>query len=88
MDKLPEHDEIVLADTEEAVCSHISGSLWKLDIEIGQRINAGDTLAIIESMKMEFPIRSDVGGIVTSIFVKEGQQLNTGQMLIVISTAQ
>jgi urea carboxylase len=88
VDKLPEHDEIVLADTEEAVFSHIPGSLWKLDIEIGQRINAGDTLAIIESMKMEFPIRSDVGGIVTSIFVKEGQQLNTGQMLIVISTAQ
>ncbi len=78
-------DEVILKDNEEAINSHIPGSLWKLNVKEGQAVQAGDTLAIIESMKMEFPITASKSGTISSVLVKESQQLNTGQILFVIS---
>lgn len=78
-------DELVLEENQEAINSHIPGSLWKLNVKEGQIVQTGETLAVIESMKMEFPVISDQSGTVSSIFIKESQQLNAGQTLFVIT---
>ena len=53
-------------------------------VQVGDRINEGDTLCIIEAMKMMNQIESDVGGVVKSIRVQNGEPIEYGQVLFVI----
>lgn len=53
-------------------------------IEVGQRVNTGDTLCIIEAMKMFNQIEADKAGVVTAILVENGQPVEYGQPLFVI----
>ena len=62
--------------------SEISGSIWKLNCKVGDVIEAGQEVLIIESMKMEIPVTSNVSGTVISIFVDEGEMVNEDQKLI------
>ena len=57
-------------------------------VQVGDRINEGDTLCIIEAMKMMNQIESDVSGIVKSIRVQNGEPVEYGQTLIVIDQRQ
>ncbi len=68
----------------EPVNAMIPGSVWKVTAEEGQAVRKGDTIAVLESMKMEFPIFSEYGGIIQKIYVKSGQQINAGQILAAI----
>ena len=62
--------------------SEISGSIWKINCKVGDVIEAGQELLIIESMKMEIPVVSNITGVVVSIFVDEGEMVNEDQKLI------
>ena len=62
--------------------SEISGSIWKINCKVGDVIEAGQEVVIIESMKMEIPIVSNITGVVVSIFVDEGEMVNEDQKLI------
>ena len=62
--------------------SEISGSIWKINCKVGDVIETGQEVLIIESMKMEIPVISNVSGTVTSIFVDEGEMVNEDQKLI------
>jgi acetyl-CoA carboxylase biotin carboxyl carrier protein len=53
-------------------------------VQVGDRINEGDTLCIIEAMKMMNQIEADVAGVVKSIRVQNGEPVEYGQTLIVI----
>jgi acetyl-CoA carboxylase biotin carboxyl carrier protein len=53
-------------------------------VQIGDRVKAGDTLCIVEAMKMMNPIEADVDGVVKSIRVQNGEPVEYGQMLFVI----
>lgn len=53
-------------------------------VEVGQRVNVGDTLCIIEAMKMLNQIEADKAGVVTAILVENGQPVEFGQPLFVI----
>jgi acetyl-CoA carboxylase biotin carboxyl carrier protein len=53
-------------------------------VEVGQRVNAGETLCIIEAMKILNQIESDVGGVVTKILVENAQPVEYNQPLFVI----
>lgn len=53
-------------------------------VEVGQRVNAGDTLCIIEAMKMLNQIESDKAGVIAAILVENGQPVEYGQPLFVI----
>jgi biotin carboxyl carrier protein len=64
----------------------VTGCVWKIEVSPGQSIAAGDTLIIIESMKMEIPVFTEVAGTVGSILVAEADYVNEGQALIVIET--
>ena len=57
-------------------------------VQVGDRINEGDTLCIIEAMKMMNQIEADVSGVVKSIRVQNGEPVEYGQTLIVIDQRQ
>jgi acetyl-CoA carboxylase biotin carboxyl carrier protein len=64
--------------------AHITGTVWKIEVEIGQAIAEGDTVAILESMKMEMPVEAEDEGTVKEIVVSEGQAVSEGDTLIVL----
>ncbi len=66
------------------VTAHITGTVWKIECKVGQQVNAGDTLVILESMKMEMPIEATDPGVVKEIRCAEAQSVSEGDVLIVL----
>jgi acetyl-CoA carboxylase biotin carboxyl carrier protein len=66
------------------VTAHITGTVWKIEVKVGQVVAAGETLVILESMKMEMPVEAAEGGTVKEIRVKETQSVAEGEVLVVI----
>ena len=66
------------------VPAHITGTVWKIECAVGDRIEEGDTVAILESMKMEMPVESEVAGTVVSVRCEEGQSVEEGDVLVVV----
>jgi acetyl-CoA carboxylase biotin carboxyl carrier protein len=64
--------------------AHITGTVWKVECAIGDEIADGDTVAIIESMKMEMPVESEADGTVKEIRCQEGQSVSEGDVLVVL----
>jgi acetyl-CoA carboxylase biotin carboxyl carrier protein len=64
--------------------AHITGTVWKIECSVGQEIAEGDTLLILESMKMEMPVEAEDEGTVKQIAVSEGQAVSEGDTLIVL----
>ena len=62
--------------------SEISGSVWKIKCNVGDVIEEGQEVIIIESMKMEIPVVSEFSGTVISILVDEGEMINEDQKLV------
>ena len=66
------------------VCAHITGTVWKIEKKPGDTVSEGDTVVILESMKMEMPIEAPAGGTITAIKVKEGDPVDEGAVVAVI----
>jgi acetyl-CoA carboxylase biotin carboxyl carrier protein len=64
--------------------AHITGTVWKIECEVGDEIEEGDTVAILESMKMEMPVEAEDDGKVSEIKCKEGQSVSEGDVLVVL----
>lgn len=64
--------------------AHITGTVWKIECQIGDQIEEGDTVAILESMKMEMPVEAEDSGTVTEILCEEGQSVSEGDPLVVL----
>jgi acetyl-CoA carboxylase biotin carboxyl carrier protein len=64
--------------------AHITGTVWKIECQIGQSVDEGDTLVILESMKMEMPVEAEDGGTVKEIRCEEGQSVSEGDTLVVL----
>ena len=64
--------------------SQIQAVVWKIHVKIGDKVNEGQEIIILESMKMEIPIISDISGIVKSILVEEGDTIDEDQIAIII----
>jgi urea carboxylase len=79
--------ELALGGTEVAVESHVHGSLWQLAVEPGRRVEAGQVLLVLESMKMEIGVHAEHGGRVSRVLCQVGAQVAPGQALLVIDTA-
>ncbi len=71
-----------LPDGVIAVDSPVSGSVWQLEVEVGQPVKRGDVLMILESMKMEIEISSPVDGRVHTLHAKKGSGISSGQALL------
>ena len=59
-------------------------NVWKVLVAPGARVSAGDTLVILESMKMEIPVESPTGGTVSEVRVEEGGVVQEGDVIAVI----
>jgi acetyl-CoA carboxylase biotin carboxyl carrier protein len=64
--------------------AHITGTVWKIECQIGQSVEEGDTLVILESMKMEMPVEAEDEGTVREIVCSEGQSVSEGDTLVVL----
>jgi acetyl-CoA carboxylase biotin carboxyl carrier protein len=58
--------------------------VWKVEVEVGDTVEEGDTVVILESMKMEMPVEAEDEGTVKEILVEEGQAVSEGDMLVVL----
>ncbi len=61
--------------------STMSGSLWKLHIKVGDQVEAGQEIAILESMKMEIPIQAEGSGTITEVYKIEGDFVQEDEVL-------
>jgi acetyl-CoA carboxylase biotin carboxyl carrier protein len=66
------------------VCAHITGTVWKIEVKVGDVVTEGQTCVILESMKMEMPVEAEDAGTVTEIRCEEGQAVNEGDTLVVL----
>ena len=62
----------------------LAGNIFKVKVSVGQQINAGDVVIILEAMKMETEVRATTSGTITAIAVKEGDAVQSGQPLLTV----
>lgn len=68
----------------EKVVAEVAASVWKVLIRPGDHVDPGESLIILESMKMEIPVEATGGGIVVELLVKEGDNVAEGQHVATI----
>jgi acetyl-CoA carboxylase biotin carboxyl carrier protein len=78
--RFPLTEEVRLPQVE----AHITGTVWKIEVKVGDSVDEGDTVAILESMKMEMPVEAEDAGTVKEILCEEGQAVNEGDPLVVL----
>jgi acetyl-CoA carboxylase biotin carboxyl carrier protein len=66
------------------VLSDLNAMVWKVEVAPGQQVSAGDTLIVLEAMKMEIPVTAPRGGTVAAILVSEKQMVAEGEALAVL----
>jgi len=66
------------------VKAHITGTVWKIEAKPGSKVSEGDTVIILESMKMEMPVEAEDEGVVREIRCEEGQAVSEGDTLVVL----
>lgn len=66
--------------------SLVTGTVWKLERQNGDRVAKGETILIIESMKMEIPIDAPAAGTLRELLVAEGESVSEGQVLAIVSS--
>ena len=64
--------------------AHITGTVWKIEVTAGDHVEEGDTVVILESMKMEMPVEAEDDGTVKEIVCEEGQSVSEGETLVVL----
>ena len=67
-----------------SVASPLPGSVFSIKVAVGDQVNEGDVVIILESMKMETEVRASTSGSIKSIQAQEGQNVKTGDTLLVI----
>ncbi|MDX1504719.1 MAG: urea carboxylase [Spongiibacter sp.] len=72
------------AEGESPVDSSVAGSVWKLQVQPGEEVKAGQSLLLLESMKMEIAIAAPHDGRVKTLIVKEGGRVSAGQTLLTL----
>jgi len=64
----------------------VTGKVWKIEKQAGERVEAGEPIMILESMKMEIPIEAPEAGTVGKLPVAEGDSVNEGQVVATVQT--
>ncbi|ROS01352.1 oxaloacetate decarboxylase alpha subunit [Sinobacterium caligoides] len=68
----------------EPVCAPLSGNIFKVNVGVGEHVQEGDVIIILEAMKMETEVRAAQSGVVGSISVKEGDAVAVGDVLLTL----
>ncbi|MFI1742092.1 biotin/lipoyl-binding carrier protein [Streptomyces sioyaensis] len=69
----------------QQITADLAANVWKVLVSEGDEVSAGDTLAILESMKMEIPVEAETAGTVTKLAISEGDVLEEGALIAEIS---
>ena len=64
--------------------AHITGTVWKIEVKVVDTVEEGDSVVILESMKMEMPVEAEDEGRVSEILCQEGQSVSEGDALVVL----
>lgn len=67
--------------------AEVNGSVWKINVELGQTVQAYEELVLLESMKMEIPVTSPIAGTVREIKVQLEQSVSAGDVIVVIESS-
>jgi urea carboxylase len=87
-DEVPEFElDGVLPPGATAVESPVPGSVWKVLVEAGREVSEGETLIIVESMKMEIAVCAPSSGLVREVRCAEGRSVQLGQALVIMADA-
>ena len=78
-------DDDVIPPGHTAVQSPVPGAVWKIAVEPGRRVAAGDVLVVVESMKMEMLVHAPNDGIVHELKCTEGRAVSLGQTLVILA---
>jgi urea carboxylase len=78
---------VSLPDGAELVEAPFGGSVWKLMKALGDSVAAGETIAVLEAMKMEFPVVSPAAGTVAALYVTERQAVSPGTPVLALMPA-
>jgi acetyl-CoA carboxylase biotin carboxyl carrier protein len=68
------------------VLAEIVGTIFSVDVGVGDTVAAGDILVVLESMKMEIPVLAEAAGVVREISVAKGDNVMEGDALMVVGT--
>lgn len=64
------------------ICAPITGTVWKIQVAVGDSVTEGQSVVILESMKMEMPVEASEAGKVSEVLVQEGQPVEEGDVLV------
>jgi urea carboxylase len=78
-------EAIVAPQGSELIEAPLGGSLWKMLVKSGDRIEKGEVIAVIEAMKAECNVNSPSAGVVTGVYVRENQTVASGAALIALA---
>lgn len=70
---------------EEVILSEVTGTVWKIELGVGDHVEEDDQIMILESMKMEIPVLATGAGTLAQILVEEGMAISEGQPLVKIA---
>ncbi len=68
------------------VLAELAANVWQVPVSVGQHVNEGDVLVILESMKMEIPVEAPCAGTVTAMNVAPESQVQDGDVIAVIES--
>ena len=66
------------------ITAQVTGTVWRVEVSPGDHVDAGDTVIVLESMKMEMPVDAEEDGRVSEIRCSEGQAVKEGDVLVVL----
>jgi acetyl-CoA carboxylase biotin carboxyl carrier protein len=70
-----------------SVRAHITGTVWKIEVAVGDVVTEGQTLVILESMKMEMPVEAPAAGRISALLTREGASVEEGAVLLEMAAA-
>jgi len=76
--------EIILPEGATTLDSPVTGNVWKIEIQAGDKLTAGDPAIVLEAMKMEIPVESDEDLEIIEVLITEGAPVKAGQPLLIV----
>ena len=81
---LPRFPEPTATDRDHGSAAPVPGTVTRVAVAVGDRVGRGEVLVVLESMKMEHPVRSGVDGIVVAVRARVGDSVEAGQVVAVV----
>lgn len=81
------HEEVQIPDGCDAVNATVPGCVWKVVRKEGEKVQKGEQIMIMESMKMEFPVIATEDGVLRKIYAKPGEQVEAGQVMAAVKAS-